>query len=403
MKKIRSVLTASLLAAVVVRPLHAQIRYVDQYSGATAGDKIVACIGDPALTNGGTCDARNLSGAQSIPNKVTLHSGITLVLPPPTAANFTTSANPAFNVNNASDVTILNGQVTLSGVGASAVTYTGTVSNLRIEGMTVVGSGAVGDGQLGFWCGSGQTLSNIRILNNTISGVITGISMNADLGGSIKGFLISGNHLSNIVGTDSGQGYGIHHANGSGNSSDGRIVNNYIETAQRHSIYQAKGSGVTIMGNVVRDHRAGVAPTGQERPAIMISRSQNITVSGNVVENSLGGAFAVDTDTASYPVQNVVLANNIVRTTKDFYPITVGTSNPSQDSFPTDVTLIGNQIYQDAAVDNTFGGSLIQVFSGKRIQLVNNYLVLTKCPVERVIAYPDTRQSGRSGDRHLHG
>jgi hypothetical protein len=327
-----------------------------------------ACSDLPST--GGTVDASGLTGSLTLLKTVTISKTCSIVLPVPAAATITTSANPAFSVSTASNVSISGGKLVLSGSAASAVQYVGTVSNLTIEGMTVAGSGSAGDAQQGFWNNSGQTLSNMRILNNTISGVILGISVNADLSGSINGFLIEGNHLSNIVGTSSGQGYGIHHANGSGNPSNGRIVDNFIEKAQRHSIYQARGSGVVISGNSIYNHRDTVSD-GSQRGALIVARSKDVAVDSNMVVDSYDGGIEVESGAGS-ECSNIVISNNVIRNTHNFSAMTIGTDNPAVDGTCSDSVVSGNTIYHDNAVDATFAGALVRIYTGHRLSFVGN-------------------------------
>jgi Right handed beta helix region len=359
------------LAAPTVDPALDNLRFADRFPGQDAGAKIAAAIADlPA--SGGVVDARGFSGAQAISAVVTISKPLTLLLPAASDAEFVSTPDPAFDVHDASGVRIAGGRLTLSARNASAVTYTGTTSNLVIENMVVSGSGAAEDGQRGFHCASGQTLSDIRIVGNAISNVTLGISLNADLGGRIDGALVQGNRLSTIVGTAVGQGYGIHHANGSGTPSMIWIVDNSIELAQRHSIYQARGSGVVIARNLVVNHRQAVA-SGEERPAISVLRSTAVTVKNNVIEGPYDGAIDVNGD-ASGSESGVTIANNVVRNWHGFPALAIGSQAPQLEGSPTDVVVSANQFTNDQSATGVSGiqGAALLIWNGKRLTISDN-------------------------------
>src|ERR1039458_5321947 len=54
----------------------------DQFSGADFGAKLQACLSSLSATNGGTCDARNFTGSQSIGSTLTISTGNATVLLP---------------------------------------------------------------------------------------------------------------------------------------------------------------------------------------------------------------------------------------------------------------------------------------------------------------------------------
>src|SRR5262249_26784290 len=153
-------------------------------------------------------------------------------------------------------------------------------------------------------------------------------------------------HLSTIVGTAVGQGYGIHHANGSGLPSMIWIVDNFIELAQRHSIYQARGSGVVIARNLVVNHRQAVA-TGDERPAISVLRSTAVTVKNNVIEGPWDGAIDVSSGDAGGSESGVTCANNVVRNWHGFPALAIGSQAPQLEGSPADIVVSANQFTND--------------------------------------------------------
>jgi hypothetical protein len=359
-----------------------------KYPGADAAEKIQAC-----LAGGGVADARSIIGGQRISKTIIVTGANQQLLLG--QANYAGTANPFFDVRDCRTCSLIGSGTTLSlqGDNASAITYNGTVDDLAIEGLNVVGD-SISARQQGFWNPSGQTLNNIRIRNNRISRVILGISLNADLGGSVTGSLIEGNTVTDVFGTVSGSGYGIHHSSPVTISSGLRILNNTIERAGRHSIYQGRGRDVTISGNVIKDHKLGLG-SGTLRAAVSISRSINVVFTGNTILNATDGAIAVDTDGFA-PCSNITLTGNLIDTIHSFYAVSFGSQRPDLDGFCQDIIFNRNRIAHDAAVDPNFGGALHQIFSGKRIQVLENDLSLTNS-VYRSAAFQIRGSSEGSG------
>jgi hypothetical protein len=284
-------------------------------------------------------------------------------------------------VVSASNVRIQGGTLNMLATGAAqfGINPSGTVANLVVEKVTLNGTGSTADAQTGFGNNSGQTLSGIRILNNVVTNMSVGISLNANLSGSLTDALVQGNRVTGSVGTSPGQGYGIHHANGSGNPSMVRIIGNYLESNQRHDIYQANGSGVSIIGNHTRNHRNGVCD-GTDRPSITIGRSSDVIVADNVVENTCDAAFDIFTDTAGTTSNNVRIVNNVVRNWKNFPAVQIGDPAPATNGFPTDVVVSGNHFYTDLTVTSGSGSataSAIYLYSGKRVTVSDNSFYMT--------------------------
>jgi hypothetical protein len=317
------------------------------------------------------------SGTYKLTSSLTISNAVTLDLG---RAVLNSSAANCIVVS-ASNVRIQGGTLNMLTTGATqfGINPSGTVSNLVVDRVAINGTATVSDAQTGFGNNSGQTLSGIRITNNTLAGLMVGISLNANLSGSITDALVEGNRITNTVGTNSGQGYGIHHANGSGNPSLVRIIGNYIEGSQRHDIYQAAGSGVSIVGNHTLNHRAGVC-AGVDRPSITIGRSSDVIVADNVVEGTCDAAFDVFTDTSGLTSNNVRIVNNVVRNWKNFPAIQIGDPAPATNGFPTDVVVSGNHFYTDLAVTSGSGSataSAIYLFSGKRVTFSDNSFYMT--------------------------
>ena len=133
--------------------------YASHFSGADAGAKIAACVAAlPA--RGGTCDARGLSGAQSISAEISVPANAVLILG---HATFTATAVPVFTLHANSQ---LIGQgalaiptegttIVLSGITGVAVKAAGlnastgiVVKNIHVKGTWAVNSSD--DGSIGF-------------------------------------------------------------------------------------------------------------------------------------------------------------------------------------------------------------------------------------------------------------
>jgi hypothetical protein len=312
------------------------------------------------------------------------------------------------NGNNTGTITINNGSPTVTGQGTnfpqsiqgglievpqagSAAPYVGTVStwnsatsltlssNWTNPTVTTTPNWTMMNSQAGFQNPSGQTLTNFRFIDNIISNVTLGISVNADLGGNVDGVLYQGNQLTNIFGMQSGEGYGLHFANGnqvtvnsvvSYTPSDVRIISNHTNNIQRHDIYMARGSGALIQGNVSENHRSTVQ-AGVQLPSFEINRSTEVVLNGNMAINGSDGCISVDSGNLARD-NNVVVSSNGCRNVKGFYPIVVGTSNPATDGIPAGVLITGNAVWEDQSITSGFGGSVITVQSGKRIMISNN-------------------------------
>jgi hypothetical protein len=326
-----------------------------------------------------------------------------------TVSNFTAKGlTITGNGNNTGTVTINNGSPTVTGQGTnfptsivggtievpqagSSVPYVGTVQtwnsatsltltvNWANPTVTTTPNWTMANQQAGFQNPSGQTLSNFRFEDNEISNVMLGISVNADLGGNVDGVLYQGNHLSNVFGLQTGEGYCLHFANGSTvtvntvvsyTASNVRILGNHTNNCQRHDIYFARGSGGEIIGNTSENHRSTVQ-AGTQLPPFEINRSTEVSLVGNIAINPSDGCVSVDSGNLARD-NNVLVANNECRNVGGFYPIVVGTTNPATDGFPAGVTITNNRIWEDQSVSGGFGGSVITVQSGKRVNVNDN-------------------------------
>jgi hypothetical protein len=272
------------------------------------------------------------------------------------------------SLTNKSNVRLVGpGQLTLVGtnsLGYSGIRLAGNCDNVEISGLRIVGDGTTNNSHTGIWGLSGANLRNIRIKDNTISDVTLGISLNANLGGSVYDCEISGNTLSNILGT-ANNGYGIHHASAVG--SGVRILNNTIDGAQRHSIYQGRGTNVIISGNIIRNHRTGVADS-TFRSAISVSRSSNVQVSDNQFIGCSDGCVELYSDNTDQ--QGIEIRGNQFLRQGNATPfVIIGSLDPANEGYPSRVDLHHNLFDANLASD------FVRYLDGKDIQIRDNTFV----------------------------
>ncbi len=243
----------------------------------------------------------------------------------------------------------------------------GTCTNVTIEHLKLVGDGVAANGHAGVWNAAGQTLSHINTIHNEISSVVAGVSYNAPTGSFDRG-VIAFNDIDTVIGTASGQGYGIH----LDTARNIRVFENHIHRAQRHSIYHAAGdTGSIIHHNIITDHRFGVA-SALYRCAISIARSSNVSVIGNVISGHSDGGLEIAHDTAGAKhCANILVADNLF----------TGRRNAIQDVFigeqlvpgtyeTTHIALRGNTFFNTYAQCGSAGAVIVH--NGRQIVIEGN-------------------------------
>jgi len=273
------------------------------------------------------------------------------------------------NITNKTDIRITGGgRIFLSGASSSAVIFNlvGTINNLEIDNLTLVGDGNSGYTQAGIANNSGQTISNVRFHDNNISNINVGISCNADLSGTYTNAWVYNNSLKNISGTVPGSGYGIHQSK----CSNWNVYSNTIDNASRHSIYCARGveGSKLIQGNLIINHRKDIA-SADIRPAIVVARSRNVSVIGNKLKDCYDGCLLIDHDDADANSETTLVANNSFVDRKN----TVGAIYIGSQSVPATYTtakilITGNMFECTGAV----GAGDIVIFNGTNIKISDN-------------------------------
>lgn len=297
----------------------------------------------------------------------------------------------------------------LQGSGANGLGFEllGTLTNIEIFGHIFQGDGIKGNVHKAIWCNSGQTLTDINIHHNAGYDLVNGISLNANLSGSIDGGTISNNVFKRIVGIASGEGYGIHIAKVSAGSAYTLIAFNDIESAGRHAIYVARGSYFRVLGNVIRRHRADLTPAEQAdgtdgwtkiRPAINVSRSNSVLVADNMIAAGYDGGIIINADPDAGPitVNDLHVMDNVLSAPANAVPlILVGDSSPATTGIVDGVTISGNRL--SASGVNT---DLIRHFAGKHVTYRDNAVSLKG--VTATSAAMEVRATSDSGGTALY-
>lgn len=279
--------------------------------------------------------------------------------------------NAKLTIQNKSDIRITGGGRLFFSAAPSGdyiFTLVGTINNLEIDHLTLVGDGNSGYTQGGIGNNSGQTISNTRFHDLNIYNINVGISHNADLSGSYTNAWCYNNYLENILGTVPGSGYGIQMSK----AYNLQVFNNTINNASRHSIYQARGQNVNVLiqGNTILNHRKDVYD-GSPRMAISCARSSNVTIANNKFLDCYDGQINIDQDTpTSTNCSNILVIGNTFTNRKNNTPaIWIG-----EQQVPTTAT-----VFKVSVLDNTFDedsslglGSTILILHGNQINIEGN-------------------------------
>lgn len=292
-------------------------------------------------------------------------AGRRLVFPPNATLN--TGQNTITGISNAT-IDGNGATVALIGTGAriAGLNITGTCDNLEITNLRVKGNGVLADAHAGI-SSSGATLTNIRVIGCEVVDATLGIGFSADGAGSIRGLLYQGNRVKNIIGTTSGNGYGLHVAiSDTVNPSAVRMIGNIIESAQRHSIYCAKAQGATISGNHVLNHR-DANKNSTILPAIVVARSANVSVVGNVIQRPAGGGIMLGGPNPSTLAGHYEVVGNTFSDPQDGAALAyIGQQDPVAEGIPAHVDFSHNTLASTTLV------GLMVVWNGKYLRVRDN-------------------------------
>jgi hypothetical protein len=277
-------------------------------------------------------------------------------------------------ISNRNNLTLNGNGSTINWSGtAAASNFIGfqllnTCSQITVQNFHLVGDGTAASGHAGLWNASGQTISQTTVQSNHIEDCTVGISYNAASSGTHAGGVISQNYITNVVGTSSGQGYGIHLSS----ATNIRVFENWINLAQRHSIYHASGdSGCVIHDNIITNHRSGVS-NDTYTCAISVSRSSNVTVSHNIVRDHYDGGIEV-----SHTTVDALNCSNIIVNGNQF----IDRQNAVEDmligeqgvptSYETYNVHVSNNLFTNAYADKSTSANII-VMNGRQLHISGN-------------------------------
>lgn len=279
----------------------------------------------------------------------------------------TNPTNTNFYFNGATFT--LTGTAAGNGLGFQVV---GDATGMKFKHAKIVGDGVVANKHKGVWSDSGQTWKDVEIEYNDISGVINGISLNSNLSGSVVGCKVRFNKISNVVGVNTGEGYGIQWAYPGASEDAVECAFNEIDGAQRHSIYCAAGGHSTIFKNTIKNHRQGVA-AAVGRYAINVLRGSNVRVANNWIEDGYDGYInisgSLDTGVAAKDIE--CCYNTLINRQNAVEYIKVGeaTATPTETS---NINVHHNTISQDFSV--FAGGIGVVIDNGINVRFDDNTL-----------------------------
>jgi len=281
--------------------------------------------------------------------------------------------NASLTITNKSRIRLTGkGRVFLSGAASGAYIFQliGTVDDLEIDTMTLVGDGNSGYSQVAIGCNSGQTVSNTRFHDLIIKNINVGLSHNANLGGSWTNAWAYNNYLENILGTVSGSGYGIQAAR----AYNLHIYGNTINNASRHSIYVGKGQRLAclIENNIIINHRKDVYDASI-RAAIDCGRVSGVTIMGNTFRDCYDGQIYLGADTSTGDSsEDILIIGNKFGTPKNTVPcIWLGEQLIPTTNEMIKIDILDNTFEQDASITSS---STILLLAGKQITVKNNRL-----------------------------
>lgn len=278
-------------------------------------------------------------------------------------------------------------KVTLRGFGLATLRLTGTGSGLNYSGLQLAGNltkceirdlGFIGDGQTAsnhgaIWSNGGEIqIQDLVIENCTIEHVVVGIVLSGITGDDSFNAIIKQNRIEDVVGTNTGQGYGIAVSLGAGQTSRTVISHNVVRRAQRHSIYWSVGGMGSICNNEVIEHRHGLVNPGFTLGAIVVVRSGQVTLTGNLIENHNDTGLEIGSDNGNPQSSVTVVANQFRNPQGEYADILIGQSNPASTGSPTNISIVGNCHERDGLFH-----SPIEFYCGKNVAIVANTFRIT--------------------------
>lgn len=236
----------------------------------------------------------------------------------------------------------------------------GTVSGVDIEGFDILGSGDKDDYHAGLWCLSGTEVDRLTVRNSNVAHTAVGWSVQANLGGDINLIDYIDCTASDIVGIDSGRGYGFHVAYLNAQDGHVRMINPRAIRCGRHSIYIARVGKYAVLDPKVIGHRTTLTPTEQAdvtdgidktRSAILIARSKHGLVRDPFLTGGRGCAIQINAnpdDEAGVECYDHTISGGYLADPQDSIPLMImGHAEPSVTGVPEDITVQGTKFYAD--------------------------------------------------------
>lgn len=260
-----------------------------------------------------------------------------------------------------------NSTLLLTGSNAGFTTVSSLeCSYIEIKNFNIEGDGVVSNQHMLFSLGTLLQVKNLVIENNKVNNCVIGITAGFENGRSTKNCEITNNTIKNIVGTNPGEGYGIHIANSptvDSTYSSGlvKVTNNIIDNASRHSIYFARGSNGIIKNNTILNHRKDVH-NGAVLSAIAIFRSSDVICESNTVKDFYSCALMISPE-VDYPSNNIVVKGNVFTNGLELSYLYVGY-----------MSYVDLELKNILISDNVFSGSpaKIQFKLGRNVNITNN-------------------------------
>lgn len=249
----------------------------------------------------------------------------------------------------------------------------GTVTQFDVLGGVYIGDGTArtgpsGNGQicLSFGNESGAQVSNVNVYGAHMSNAGQGIRFADGRGGggtkaeNCHAYGCTAVGMVNVDLTDGGMGYGFLAAQADGSG----FTDCTADSCQRHGFYFSEGKNYTGTGLKAINCGRGTGVRG----AVVVSRSANVVLDGVIAAGNADCGLVIDTDSAGLAPDNVldgVVVNGYIAYDNDLGDIIVGTTDPSADGVPKNVTIRGRT--RAAASFSAASGVLIH--SGQRIKI----------------------------------
>lgn len=289
----------------------------------------------------------------------------------PGGCTYKVTGNPT--LTSASDVTIsaYGATIALSGSDATFLRFVGTNTRITVQGGYILGDGVVASNHQGVGTsvspGVGQVNTDVRVEDMFIADVVRGIYFDVGTVGETRDVTIRGCTLTNIVGTSSGQGYGITLSG----VYYGRVIGCDTDLTERHAIYVSVCEYVRVADCTVRRHRSGIG-TDNEVAALSVARSSHVDVIGCQFDACEDGAVELrpDETATAGTSRNLKLIGCTFRDSA-YRDLWVGNDDPATSDALQDVVIADNTFV--AAASATNAREMVRVTQGVQVSIIGNH------------------------------